>query len=263
MIEFQKNVSIAEKKSFYLNLTDDGGVSHGEAFPDTKKPLWIITGNNRYKASMASQNKNQIWGGLRSWYNGEKVNVGDTIKVKYDPESRPIEDRIPIEITITKSGPALPEMPQTISPEDEEDRAIPPAEVTMQMEQDLENFLENNLGLIEEGLELFTTDDDVSGRQFFTDVGEIDLLCKNSDELVVVELKKGRSSDNVVGQISRYMGWVEEHISNNKKVRGIIIVHDFDRKLMYAVRPHSNIELKYYRIKIDFISEEEAMHKTN
>lgn len=126
------------------------------------------------------------------------------------------------------------------------------------MERDLENFLSKNLGLIEEGLKLYY-EEGQGGRQYPTDVGTIDLLCKNREDFVVVELKKGRCSDTVVGQISRYIGWVQKNLSNGCNVRGIIIVHDFDERLKYAVLAHSNLKLKYYEIQIKFISEQQVL----
>lgn len=135
------------------------------------------------------------------------------------------------------------------------------AEVNVQMERELENFLINNLRLIEDGLELYVDEYGKGGRHYQTDVGEIDFLCKKENNFVIIELKKGRESDKVVGQISRYMGWVRENLSNNNIVRGIIIVHDFDPKLKYAVLAHDNLELKYYEIQIRFISEQQAIDK--
>lgn len=46
-----------------------------------------------------------------------------------------------------------------------------------------------------------------------TGVGCIDLLARDKDRKVwlVIELKQGRSSDEVVGQVLRYMGWGEVH----------------------------------------------------
>ena len=57
---------------------------------------------------------------------------------------------------------------------------------------------------------------------------------------MVIELKKGRSSDVVVGQILRYMGWVKEHLAvddyDQYDVRGIIISKEKDDRLEYALK---------------------------
>jgi hypothetical protein len=48
---------------------------------------------------------------------------------------------------------------------------------------------------------------------------------------VVIELKKGRPSDQVVGQVLRYMGWVKKHLcTNGQAVKGLVICRDHDPK---------------------------------
>ena len=56
--------------------------------------------------------------------------------------------------------------------------------------------------------------------------GEIDLLAKhkNKKKWLIIELKKGKSSDDAVGQTLRYMGWVKENRANeDEEVEGVII----------------------------------------
>ena len=55
------------------------------------------------------------------------------------------------------------------------------------------------------------------GQQFQTDTGPLDLLAisKDQKELLVIELKKGRASDAVVGQIQRYMGFIKDEIAED------------------------------------------------
>jgi len=69
----------------------------------------------------------------------------------------------------------------------------------------------------------------------------------------VIETKKGKESDKVVGQIQRYMGWIKRNLAKNgESVRGIIVVNEFDGKakwLDYAVSVNDNIQLKYYEVK--------------
>ncbi len=55
-----------------------------------------------------------------------------------------------------------------------------------------------------------------SGRNKYpTDTGPIDILAlrKDGKELLVVELKKGRASDAVIGQVQRYMGYVMDELA--------------------------------------------------
>ena len=127
--------------------------------------------------------------------------------------------------------------------EEEEDIEIPPSSVSL--EKDLINCLASDPSQIEKGLELKEKEYDTRN------VGRIDLLCtdKNRD-FVVVETKKGKESDKVVGQIQRYMGWINRNLAKNgENVRGIIIVNEFDEGLDYAVSVNENIQLKYYEVK--------------
>jgi hypothetical protein len=56
-------------------------------------------------------------------------------------------------------------------------------------------------------------EDEEKAVEFNTDVGEIDILARDrsTGDWIVIELKKGRNSDTVVGQILRYMGWIRKH----------------------------------------------------
>jgi len=84
----------------------------------------------------------------------------------------------------------------------------------------LEEALEKNPSVLEKGLRLVE-----NGRQFPTDVSNIDLLMQDEDtHYVVVELKKGKTDDDVVGQTLRYMGWIRQNLSKSKVVKGIIVV---------------------------------------
>ncbi len=78
------------------------------------------------------------------------------------------------------------------------------------------------------------------GRQVITNVGIIDLLAisKKGDELLVIELKKKEKSDEVVGQVLRYMGFLKKklrHIEPNIHVRGCIIAHGEDHAILCAL----------------------------
>ena len=88
------------------------------------------------------------------------------------------------------------------------------------MEKYLEEFIEKNFDRIDFGskLELYQ-DEENTGRQYPTSVGNIDLLAidRNKKEFIIIELKKGKSSDAVIGQILRYMGWVKENLAVSAK----------------------------------------------
>jgi hypothetical protein len=113
---------------------------------------------------------------------------------------------------------------------------------SISIENDLREFLAKNIFLVERGLTLVKKEFDTK------EVGRIDLLCTDrKGNHVIVELKRDRKSDEVVGQILRYIGWVEKNM--NAKARGIIIVGAPDERLQYAISALRNmVELKYYSI---------------
>jgi len=128
-----------------------------------------------------------------------------------------------------------------------------PAEV----ESQLEEFLISNWEKISEfgDLEILQEDGEYIGQQYDTkEVGRIDLLCKNkkTGDFVVIELKKGRESDKVVGQTLRYIGWVKKNLAiQNQEVYGLIISYEDDPRLRYSLEPIKNlIQLKFYKISI-------------
>jgi len=82
------------------------------------------------------------------------------------------------------------------------------------LEKYLKEFIVSNWKRIDFGakLELFKDEEENSGENYATPIGYPDLLCvdKDTGDFVVIELKKGRESDKVVGQILRYIGWIED-----------------------------------------------------
>jgi restriction system protein len=89
------------------------------------------------------------------------------------------------------------------------------------------------------------------GQQYPTDAGTIDILAISKDKkrLLVVELKRGRVTDVVVGQVLRYMGFVKEQIAeDDQSVEGAIIALDDDRRLRWALASVPSISFYRYQI---------------
>ena len=123
------------------------------------------------------------------------------------------------------------------------------------MEKHLEEFLVHNWSHTELGkkYKIFEEDGEIIGQQYQTDTGPIDILAVSKDgkELLVVELKKARASDFVVGQIQRYMGYVKEELAEDDQlVRGVIIALEDDLRIKRALSVTNNIE--FYRYKVSF-----------
>ncbi len=140
---------------------------------------------------------------------------------------------------------------------------IAPEQAEFALEMHLEEFMERNWARIDFGmpLDLYSDADGTAGRQFPTDVGSIDFLCKRRDSgsFVVVELKKGKTSDAVVGQIQRYMGWVKQNLAaEGDTVSGLIIASKSDERLKFALLVAPNILLRIYRVNFELAAPEEA-----
>jgi len=119
------------------------------------------------------------------------------------------------------------------------------------MEKQLEDFLIQNWGNTELGkrFDLIVEDGELKSQQYKTDIGPIDILAKEkqSDGYVVIELKKNQTSDDTVGQLARYMGWVQQHL-RARKVIGVIIAGYPDKRLEYAVKMLPNSEMFIYEV---------------
>lgn len=140
---------------------------------------------------------------------------------------------------------------------------VAPKQAEFALEQHLEDFMERNWSRIDFGapLEIYVDSDGVPGRQYPTDIGVIDFLCrdKGTGSFVVVELKKGRTSDSVVGQTQRYMGWVKRHLeTEGKDVFGVIIANDLDERLRYALEVAPHIKLRVYRVNFELMAPEQT-----
>ena len=79
-------------------------------------------------------------------------------------------------------------------------------------------------------------------------------ISKDKQELLVVELKRGRASDAVVGQIQRYMGYVQEEIAeDHQRVHGVIIALDDDKRIRRALQIAQGIDIYRYEVKFNLI----------
>lgn len=119
------------------------------------------------------------------------------------------------------------------------------------MERQLEDFLIHNWENTELGkkYDLIIEEGELVSQQYQTDIGIIDILVKdkNTGSYVVIELKRNQTSDDTVGQIARYMGWISDNLKDNN-VKGIIIAASYDKKLQYALKIVNNVEVFLYQV---------------
>lgn len=118
------------------------------------------------------------------------------------------------------------------------------------MENHLEEFILKNWDKSEFGkkFDLIYEDGELKSQQYRTDIGPIDILAldKKTNEYVVIELKRNQTGDETIGQVARYMQWVDENLS--PKVKGIIVCGKWDKKLDFARKRLGDVEVLLYEV---------------
>ncbi len=150
-------------------------------------------------------------------------------------------------------------------PETAED---PPAEVSeptfagqgFGLERHLHEFLRDNWGsmpLAQDWLLHAEEGNDEAGFEYPCGVGRIDLLARHRTDggWLVIELKRGQTSDQTIGQVLRYMGWVRTHVAeSDERVRGLIIAREADDALRYALSTVPDVDLRLYEVKFSLLA---------
>lgn len=124
---------------------------------------------------------------------------------------------------------------------------------TFILEKHLEDFLVHNWSNTDLGkqYDILTEKGEKIGQQYLSDTGPIDILAISKDRLtlLVVELKRGKLTDSVVGQIQRYMGYVKSELAEpGQQVRGVIIGLEDDLKIRRALSVTTGIDMYVYQI---------------
>ena len=127
------------------------------------------------------------------------------------------------------------------------------------LERHLHDFLVDNwarMDLAKEWDVYSEEGDRLTGFEYPTAIGSIDLLCKHKREprWLVIELKRGQTSDSTVGQVLRYIGWIQQKVASaGEKVEGLIIAHTSDQALEYALAPLPNVRLYLYEVEFRLV----------
>jgi hypothetical protein len=121
------------------------------------------------------------------------------------------------------------------------------------LEKHLHEFLVENWEKTTLGQDwvLLEEDGEMVGSHYQTGtVGEIDILAKHKtkNRWLVIELKRNQTSDETVGQLLRYMGWVRRKKTEGASVEGLIICHQVDQRLQYALDEQAHIRCMTYQV---------------
>jgi len=123
------------------------------------------------------------------------------------------------------------------------------------LERHLHDFLFHNWTDLSLGRDwqLYTLpEDDDAGYEFACPVGRIDLLARHRTQAkwLVIELKRGNTSDAVIGQVLRYMGWIRNHLANpGDDVEGLVICREADPSLSYAASVVPRLQVQTYEVE--------------
>lgn len=158
----------------------------------------------------------------------------------------------PLKVQKIQETPAIAELP-----EEPPATADAPSTFAFVQEKHLQEFIAQNLdNLSIRGKQLTLYANELGtelGIEFDTrTVGRIDILTTDEEgNFVVFELKRAKSPDDTVGQLTRYMGWVQQHLAKSKKVSGVIVARQIDKRLKYAALVIPDVTLLEYEMKFD------------
>jgi endonuclease len=136
--------------------------------------------------------------------------------------------------------------------EDTEIEEADPPETSFGLEYQLRDFIAQNIAAIDvrgRRLRVYVDPTGRDGVEFPTAVGPIDILATDaSGAFFVFELKRGRTPDHVIGQLTRYMGWVKQTIGKGCEVNGIIVAKEISESLRFAVSVIPQVSLFEYEV---------------
>lgn len=147
--------------------------------------------------------------------------------------------------------------PEEVQPQGEVELSFIEEEIqeqTFGLERHLQEFMRDNWEKIKELKEwaLYEEDGNLLGFEYETyKIGRIDLLARHRSEprWLVIELKRGQTSDQTVGQVRRYIGWVRKNLADPKDtVEGMIICKSSDESLNYALMGMNDVKLLVYEV---------------
>jgi endonuclease len=118
-------------------------------------------------------------------------------------------------------------------------------------ESDLRDYLAKNLQVIQPGLRLYE-EEGITGVEFPVGGRFVDILAVDSNgDFVVIELKVSRAYDRVIGQLLRYMAWIQKNQAElSQKVRGVIIARKISEDLILASSLMPNVEMFEYELSL-------------
>ena len=167
-------------------------------------------------------------------------------------------ETIELKLTVDDSGEIIPIENQTnvnLEKEVSSDKNLAPKSSFL-LEKHLENYIIKNWSNIDLNKKYdIHRENNKLCTQYPTGSGPLDILAisKDKSEFLVIELKKGRASDIVMGQIQRYMGHIKNKLAGDKKVSGLIVALEDDKNLKDALSVAPNIKFMKYEVSFRLV----------
>ncbi|WP_421882727.1 DUF7669 domain-containing protein [Methylibium sp.] len=123
---------------------------------------------------------------------------------------------------------------------------------TFASEAHLRDYLAKSLPPMDgQPLTLYVAPNGDKGVEFPSGVGPMDLLARSSaGAYYVFELKRHATEDKTLGQVLRYMGWIQKHLAGDDPVYGVIVGSQTSQKLKYAATQVPNVRLLDYELQV-------------
>ncbi len=123
------------------------------------------------------------------------------------------------------------------------------------LEELIHNRIKRNEDVFQRKLKIYDDEWGYGKQLIMPDVGRLDLLVVDikTHELIVIELKKDSSYNDVITQIKKYMKWVKDNIAkDNYKVKGLICLHSANTDLIKRAKKE-RIEIQEYSFNFNRI----------
>lgn len=137
----------------------------------------------------------------------------------------------------------------SVFPDESDEEAAP----FFSLEYQLRDFIASNMSTVSingRRLRLYVDPAGREGIEFPSAVGPIDILAIDDKEaFFVFELKRANSPDRTIGQLARYMGWVQQTIGRGREVFGVIVAKSISENLRYAASVVPKVHLFEYEVE--------------
>lgn len=245
-------------RALIKDMLADLGLQPGQVLTSTRALEWFETRYPKIQESTVRAHLRQAATNEPSRLHHPPITAADDLLFKlgrsqyrlYEPgkDPAPIHDLVEGDVAREE---VLEQEREAEEEADVEDADRAAASTEFLLEKDLQQYLSENLGVVEPGLRLYE-EDGVRGFEFDAGGRRIDILAiDKAGSLVVLELKVSRGYDRVVGQLLRYVNWIRQNVAEpGQLVRGMIVCRTMTPDLRLACASIQDVELFEYSLSV-------------